>query len=316
MAGRTAALTLALVPQAADTWAVWPALRRPRAGLAAGIVGNFLLVSDGEPRATTEALALDEGTPTGWGLASARDTAPGVALAAFASTGVQLVMVGGSAGEFLPLTRAEEPTRGGLLPELYVPEPVRAAAGAWAPAAGEVLVFGGETYAGLTAGVQRLGLAARRVTQGAAAPDPFAGAAAAVVGATAWVVGGYALQPDGAPVAVATVRRYDLAGNGWRVSGDGQPAAPPALPAPRHSAALVALAGKLWLLGGAGADGRPVAEVLRLDPTAAAPTWEVVTVLPTPRALLAAVALGPRLVAIGGVGAAGQPLDTVEVYQP
>jgi N-acetylneuraminic acid mutarotase len=274
------------------------------------------MVSDGEPRATNEALSLDDGGATGWGLSSAGGAAPGVALAAFASTGSQLLMVGGSAGELLPVTRAEQPDGGALVQELYVPEPVRAAAGAWAPASGEVLVFGGETYNGLTAVVQRLAVEAKRVSQGASAPEPFAGAAAAVVGSKAWVVGGYTFRPDGAPQALSAVRVYDVAGNAWRTSGDGQASAPPALPAPRHSGALVELGGKLWLLGGAGADGRPVAEVLRLDPSAAAPAWEVVTALPTPRALLAAVGIGTRLMAIGGVGAAGQPLDTVEVYQP
>jgi hypothetical protein len=311
-----AELQLVRASQAPDTWTTWPALRRPRAGLAAGVVGTFVMVSDGEPRATNEAMSLDEDGATGWGLSSAGSSAPGVTLAAFASNGARLLMVGGNAGELLPVTRAEEPEGGALLPKLYVPEPVRAAAGAWAPASGEVLVFGGETYNGLTAVVRRIAVEAERVSQGASAPEPFAGAAAAVVGSKAWVVGGYALLPDGAVQALTTVRVYDVASNAWRVSGDGQAAAPPALPAPRHSGALVAMGGKLWLLGGAGADGRPLGEVLRLDPAAAAPAWEAVTALPTPRALLAAVGIGPRLMAIGGVGAAGQPLDTVEVYQP
>jgi hypothetical protein len=310
------ALQLVRPSQPPDTWILWPSLRRPRAGLAAGVLGDFVLVSDGEPRATNEALNLAEGGASGWGLSTSGDTSPGVALAAFASNGTRLLLAGGSAGEFIPVTRLEAVEGGTLAPQLYLPEPVRAAAGAWAPTPGVVLVLGGETYNGLTGVVRRLDVAGGRVTQGASAPEAFAGAAAAVVGAKAWVVGGYTLDAGGAPQALATVRTYDVAGNTWRTSADGQAAAPPALPAPRHSGALVALGGKLWLLGGAGADGRPVGEVLRLDPAAASPAWEVVTSLPTPRALLAAVAFGSRLMAIGGVGVAGQPLDTVEVYQP
>ncbi|MEB3222493.1 MAG: hypothetical protein VKS61_10480 [Candidatus Sericytochromatia bacterium] len=312
-------LQLVRAPQQADTWVVLPSLRRPRAGLAAGVLGDFVLVSDGEPRATNEALSLDEAGAQGWGLATVGGAASGVSLAAFASTGSQLVMAGGSsAGEFIPVTRLDELEQAGSAPpELYLPDPLRAAAGAWSEATGELLVFGGETYNGLKAGVQRVRLAPKGVTQGAGTAEPFAGAAAALVGPQAWVVGGYTrLQPGGPVQALSTVRRYDVAANTWRISGDGQPGDLPELPAPRHSAALVASGGKLWLLGGAGADGRPVAEVLRLDPAAAAPAWEVVTSLPTPRALLAAVAFGTRIMAIGGVGVAGQPLATVEVYQP
>jgi hypothetical protein len=89
----------------------------------------------------------------------------------------------------------------------------------------------------------------------------------------------------------------------------------PDLPGRRDHAALAALAGDLFLLGGftAGLAGA-TAEVWRLE--APDGEWVEVAGMGTPRAALGAVAVDGRLLAVGGVDASGDDLASTEWYDP
>lgn len=85
-----------------------------------------------------------------------------------------------------------------------------------------------------------------------------------------------------------------------------------ALPAPRSGYALVALEGKLYLLGGTDGTGYR-AEVWQYDPESDA--WSERTTMPTPRAFAAAAALDRQIYVVGGLNDSG-PLAITERYIP
>jgi Kelch motif/Galactose oxidase, central domain len=89
----------------------------------------------------------------------------------------------------------------------------------------------------------------------------------------------------------------------------------PDLPGPRNHAALVALGGALYLVGGftTGLDGA-TAEVWRLDDPDG--DWVEVASMDTARGALGAVAVDGRLFAIGGVDESGRDLATTEWFDP
>lgn len=89
----------------------------------------------------------------------------------------------------------------------------------------------------------------------------------------------------------------------------------PDLPGPRDHAALVALDGKLYLVGGftTGLAGA-TAGLWRLDAPGGA--WVEAQSMGTARGALGAVAVGGRLLAVGGVDASGQDLRNTEWYDP
>jgi N-acetylneuraminic acid mutarotase len=83
-------------------------------------------------------------------------------------------------------------------------------------------------------------------------------------------------------------------------------------PVPRwtHSAAVVD--GRIYVVGGAGADNKPLASMEAYDPDTGA--WEVRASMPTARALLGVGALGKTLYAIGGSTMGLDGLSVVEAY--
>jgi hypothetical protein len=89
----------------------------------------------------------------------------------------------------------------------------------------------------------------------------------------------------------------------------------PDLPGPRDHAALVALAGDLYLVGGytEGLSGA-TDEVWRLDDPDG--EWVEVTSMGTARGALAAVSVAGRLLAVGGVDDEGTDLASSEWYDP
>jgi hypothetical protein len=137
------------------------------------------------------------------------------------------------------------------------------------------------------------------------------------------------IGPRKTEVAGAYWRRYGLiaVGGGFRESG--QPTSDllffdleanawsrgPDLPGPRDHAGMVALDGRLYLVGGftTGLAGATAA-VWRLD----APDGEWIDMenMGTPRGALGIVAVGGRLLAVGGVDAAGRDLRSTEWYDP
>ena len=182
----------------------------------------------------------------------------------------------------------------------------------------------------------------------APAPTERTEVAAAAAGGRIYVAGGYAPNGD----TVATVEVYDPAADAWaagpdlpvavnhamaatldgavhvaggygadrrpsrqvvRLEGDRwRPLAP--LPDGRAAGGLVALDGRLYLVGGV-APGGLAADTLVYDP--AADRWTSAPGLPTPREHLGAAAAGGRVVVVGGrVGGLGGNLDVAEAYDP
>ena len=84
------------------------------------------------------------------------------------------------------------------------------------------------------------------------------------------------------------------------------------LPAPIAHAPLVALDGKLYLVGGRDAAGGAVDPILSIDPVSGAVT--VAARLPQPLADAAAVALGSRVIVLGGADTTAS--DAVLAFQP
>jgi N-acetylneuraminic acid mutarotase len=181
----------------------------------------------------------------------------------------------------------------------------------------------------------------------AAAPSPRTEVAAAAVGGRIWVVGGYA--PDGATLATAEV--YDTAADTWargpdlpvavnhamaatldgmlyvaggndgnrpstqlaRLDGDRWRTLAP-LPQGRAAGGLVALDGRLYLVGGV-VEGGLAADTQVYDP--AADRWASAPGLPTPREHLGAAASAGKVYVVGGrVGGTGNNLGAAEAFDP
>jgi N-acetylneuraminic acid mutarotase len=181
----------------------------------------------------------------------------------------------------------------------------------------------------------------------APAPSERTEVAAAAVGDRIWVLGGYA--PDGA--TLATVEVYDTGSDTWargpdlpvavnhamaasldgvlyvaggndghrpstqlaRLDGDRWRGLAP-LPQGRSAGGLVALDGRLYLVGGV-TEGGLAGDTQVYDP--AADNWRAAPGLPTPREHLGAAASGGRLYVVGGrVGGVGNNLAAAEVFDP
>jgi len=171
--------------------------------------------------------------------------------------------------------------------------------------------------------------------------------AAAAVGRRIWVLGGYA--PDGATLATAEV--YDTVANTWsrgpdlpvavnhamaatldgvlyvaggndgrrpsdqvaRLDGDRWRRLAP-LPRGRQAGGLVALDGRLYLVGGV-VEGGLASDTQVYDP--AADRWSPAPGLPTPREHLGAAAAGGRVYVVGGrTGGIGSNLAAAEAFDP
>lgn len=87
------------------------------------------------------------------------------------------------------------------------------------------------------------------------------------------------------------------------------------LPTPRHGLALVASGGRLYALGGAGANGKALATVESYDPNGG--TWRAEPPMPTARALVGGATLADGIIlAIGGMDSSGRALRTVDAFNP
>jgi hypothetical protein len=84
-------------------------------------------------------------------------------------------------------------------------------------------------------------------------------------------------------------------------------------PQPRADFAVAAYDGKVYTIGGAGADG-PSAVVDRLDPSQ--DQWVSLNDKPTPVTQVHGVTIGGRIFIPGGEGAGGEVLTTFEAYDP
>jgi N-acetylneuraminic acid mutarotase len=76
----------------------------------------------------------------------------------------------------------------------------------------------------------------------------------------------------------------------------------------------VVVNGKIYVMGGVGADNQPIASVEAFDP--ATNTWSTKASMPTPRALFGAAAVAGTIYAIGGTTMGLDKLGVVEAYDP
>jgi N-acetylneuraminic acid mutarotase len=180
----------------------------------------------------------------------------------------------------------------------------------------------------------------------AAAPSERTEVAAAAVGERIWVLGGYA--PDGATLATAEV--YDTTADTWargpdlpvavnhamaatldgvlylaggndgdgpstqvaRLEGERWRTLAP-LPKGRSAGGLVALGGRLYLVGGV-VDGGLAVDTQVYDP--ASDRWAAAPGLPTPREHLGAAATGGKVYVVGGRARGVGNLAAAEAFDP
>lgn len=307
-----------------DGWSLGPSLVRPRAGLAAGAAGDRLIAYDGSFPASYEGLAAGA---DGWQLDTSQDTfeaaqgseAPrqsGGYLAA-AHVDESGLWVGGGRGfeTQLVLVTADGPGYFLTAEDFYVLVPVTAAVGA---------VFNGAFYVAGGYDGDNFSVAERpsdsvvahglEATPRAPLPVAVAGAASVVLDGRWYVLGGQAPGVSGRATPQAVVQIYDPQADAWTASTSGAPDAPASLPVACHSAAAAVLDGRIYLVGGFGADGAVLGDLWVFDP--ASGVWTAGPRLPTPRALLALAAFQGGLWAIGGIGEDHRPTTTVEVLRP
>jgi N-acetylneuraminic acid mutarotase len=173
-----------------------------------------------------------------------------------------------------------------------------------AAADGRLYVAGGIAQLGATPAFQVYDPADNSWRSLAPLPEPRHHFGMAALDGRIYVSGGYRDLPFGADTARREAWVYDLERNEW--------AAIAALPAPRAAHALVALGGRLYVVGGVGPEPDSVF-VYNLKANA----WSgLATPLPTLREHLTAVALGDRIYVIGGRWRGQGNLAAVEILDP
>ncbi len=312
----SARLTLRTGSQDADTWLTGPTLQRPRAGHIAAMLAGALTVFEGDVQPTLEVLEPAGGR---WQLDERLVSGPGAfggisigrSFGALAESQGEVWLIGGNidAGLQGDLVRYRAPS---IAETRFILDPAVQAAAAGVVGERLIVAGGADAKNGPQPRTQVFMLPDFEDAKAADMPLGVAGAASAVAGGRLWVFGGYELLA-GQPVARAAVQVYDPVADRWTRDG-GDAGAPAALPLARHSAAAAVLDGKVYLVGGMGADGKVIGQVDVLDPVTGA--WTRAAALPTPRALLALAVHAGRLWAIGGMGADDRPSGVVEVYRP
>ena len=161
----------------------------------------------------------------------------------------------------------------------------------------QVLAIGGETDQGqLLSDVEAYDLGVNEWQSRAPLPIPLANMAAAVWDGQVYVAGGSTQVEDAAGTSSLSdlLWVYDPALDAWQQKGR--------LPSPLAGAAMVAVDGSLYLLGGW--DGQRMRdEVWRLslaESGSSVPGWELVSRLAQPRAFLGATAVEDRIYVAGG----------------
>jgi hypothetical protein len=135
-------------------------------------------------------------------------------------------------------------------------------------------------------------------------PEPRHHFGLAALDGRIYLSGGYRALPFSADSARAEVWAYDVARDRWFTRA--------ALPSPRAAHAMVALGGRLYVVGGVGAEPETV---FTYDP--AADAWSrLASPLPTLREHLTAVALDDRLYVVGGRWRGRGNLAALEILDP
>ncbi|BAM04770.1 hypothetical protein [Phycisphaera mikurensis] len=234
----------------------------------------------------------------------------------------------GGAGAAAPGAAAEEAPAAdaGHAIERIAALPEAAASGGIAAAGGWLYAYGGhvtpthayhrEAVSGAfhRARLDRLAGGDASAWEALPAGEPLQGMNLAALGGKLYLAGG--MQPQNREGheednrSVADARVFDPAAGAW---GD-----LPLLPEPRSSHDLVALGGKLWVVGGWHMHGRAQTwsdTILCLDPAAESPRWEA-RPQPFRRRALIAAAFEDRLWVIGGMNDAQKIPAAVSIYDP
>lgn len=169
---------------------------------------------------------------------------------------------------------------------------------------GRLYVAGGIAQLGATPALQVYDPAGDGWRSLAQMPEPRHHFGMAALDGRLYVSGGYRDLPFGADTARNEAWAYDVEADTWAEIAD--------LPAPRAAHAMVALDGRLYVVGGVGPE--PAAAMV-YDPKLE--RWTGLgTPLPTQREHLAAVALDGRIYVIGGRWRGQGNLATVEILDP
>lgn len=173
-----------------------------------------------------------------------------------------------------------------------------------AVADGRLYVAGGIAQLGATPAFQVYEPASDSWRSLAQMPEPRHHFGMAALDGRIYMSGGYRDLPFGEDTARREVWVYDVETDKWSEAAD--------LPAPRAAHAMVALDGRLYVVGGVGPEA---ARVFVYDSKADA--WgRLATPLPTLREHLTAAALGDRIYVIGGRWSGQGNLATVEILDP
>lgn len=346
----TPSLALAMQAVPPGTWAPGPPLTIARAGLGAGMVGGKLFAVSGDGNLSLELYDPAAGTWTPALLPPYRELK--VVLAGAATVRDQIVLLGGDsetggtlAEQIGPVYIAPGAGAGGMARVLPITTSVPAEADQafWRTAAG-VTAIGDLAY--VVGGVsQRLDTSATPGSNGyvhpaatevldvgrgvwfqrSPIPTPRAGLGVAVSQGKIVAAGGYRwlggtgdrVDPYqklpyvdaaiGTISVLSTVEVYDPSTDTWTGA--------PSLAVPRHSAAMAASGGRVYVLGGADALGRVLESVESWAPGETA--WRAEPPMGTARALCAAAVAPDGLIAVlGGLDSNGTPLRTVEFFNP
>jgi len=168
------------------------------------------------------------------------------------------------------------------------------------------VIGGGSSEGGVFRDVNRYDPVMDVWTTVAPMPTARAGAVAAAVDNTIFVIGGRTTAggPCGSGPYLATVEKYDVDTNTWSTVA--------ALPSPRADLAAVAHGGKIYVFGGCTAPASVTSEVDVYNPET--DTWTTgLTPMPTPRGSLVAGRKGQIVYAMGGSDGASS-LNVNEAY--
>jgi N-acetylneuraminic acid mutarotase len=169
---------------------------------------------------------------------------------------------------------------------------------------GQLYVAGGIAQLGATPALHVYDPAGGSWRSLAQMPEPRHHFGMAALDGRLYASGGYRDLPFGADTARAEVWAYDVEADSWSEIAD--------LPAPRAAHAMVALDGRLYVVGGV---GREPATVYAYDPRIE--RWTALsTPLPTLREHLTAVEIDRRIYVIGGRWSGQGNLATVEILDP
>ncbi len=306
VAGLGLALSLAAMP--ANSWQASSPMGQPRGGLSASAINGKIVVLGGDSDQTVETY---DPRSEAWSLVKVKtDEGMGRSFGAAMAVGGLVFYAGGTTNwdsSLLEVFNPETSTWLSYQAIYYLPAGVMALAGT--ALNDSIVLLGGRNVSGLRARVDAYDVVRNEWYRPGDLPEARAGHAAATLNGRIYVAGGYT---DLSGIATDSLRVMTPDGEWLDELPGGEP--PAAMLTARHSFAMAALGGKLYVAGGIDADGNVLSSVEEYDP--AANRWTAKAPMPSARVHLAMTALGDRLYALGGFDADRRPVRTTEVFRP